>query len=301
MEIKKENEVILFNDGELELQVPVSQDKETVWLNRNQMSELFERDVKTIGKHINNALKEELSKSEVVANFATTTKHGAMADKTQTHLVEYYNLDMIISVGYRVKSNRGILFRKWANSVLKQYIVNGYAINKKRLEALEKTVSIQTKMLAHTLNLEEGEVLQAVNQYTNALLLLDKYDHQTLKKTSGNKDVYRITYEECKNLVSKMEDSFKSSVFGQEVYPSVEEKAANLLYFMIKDHPYDDGCKRIAASLFLEFLHKNNLLYKGEEKRLSEGALVAITLMIAESRAEEKEIMTTLVMNILAM
>lgn len=321
MEIKKENEVILFNDGELELQVPVSQDKETVWLNRNQMSELFERDVKTIGKHINNALKEELSKSEVVANFATTTKHGAMADKTQTHLVEYYNLDMIISVGYRVKSNRGILFRKWANSVLKQYIVNGYAINKKRLEALEKTVSIQTKMLAHTLNLEESEVLQAVNQYTNALLLLDKYDHQALKKPSGNKDVYRITYEECKNLVSKMEDSFKSSVFGhekekgkvegilaavyqnvfgQEVYPSVEEKAANLLYFMIKDHPYDDGCKRIAASLFLEFLHKNNLLYKGEEKRLSEGALVAITLMIAESRAEEKEIMTTLVMNILA-
>lgn len=322
MEIKKENEVILFNDGELELQVPVSQDKETVWLNRNQMSELFERDVKTIGKHINNALKEELSKSEVVANFATTTKHGAMADKTQTHLVEYYNLDMIISVGYRVKSNRGILFRKWANSVLKQYIVNGYAINKKRLEALEKTVSIQTKMLAHTLNLEESEVLQAVNQYTNALLLLDKYDHQALKKPSGNKDVYRITYEECKNLVSKMEDSFKSSVFGhekekgkvegilaavyqnvfgQDVYPSIEEKAANLLYFMIKDHPYDDGCKRIAASLFLEFLHKNNMLYKGEEKRLSEGALVAITLMIAESRAEEKEIMTTLVMNILAM
>lgn len=322
MEIKKENEVILFNDGELELQVPVSQDKETVWLNRNQMSELFERDVKTIGKHINNALKEELSKNEVVANFATTTKHGAMADKTQTHLVEYYNLDMIISVGYRVKSNRGILFRKWANSVLKQYIVNGYAINKKRLEALEKTVSIQTKMLAHTLNLEESEVLQAVNQYTNALLLLDKYDHQALKKPSGNKDVYRITYEECKNLVSKMEDSFKSSVFGhekekgkvegilaavyqnvfgQDVYPSIEEKAANLLYFMIKDHPYDDGCKRIAASLFLEFLHKNNMLYKGEEKRLSEGALVAITLMIAESRAEEKEIMTTLVMNILAM
>ena len=318
MEMKNENEVILFNDGELELQVPVSQDKETVWLNRNQMSELFERDVKTIGKHINNALKEELDLS-TVANFATVQLEG---NRKVERLVEYYNLDMIISVGYRVKSNRGILFRKWANSVLKQYIVNGYAINKKRLEALEKTVSIQTKMLAHTLNLEESEVLQAVNQYTNALLLLDKYDHQALKKPSGNKYVYRITYEECKNLVSKMEDSFKSSVFGhekepgkvegilaavyqnvfgQDVYPSIEEKAANLLYFMIKDHPYDDGCKRIAASLFLEFLHKNNLLYKGEEKRLSEGALVAITLMIAESRAEEKEIMTTLVMNILAM
>lgn len=314
MELKKENEVILFKDGELELQVPVSQDKETVWLSSNQMALLFERDEKTIRKHVNNIFKD----NEV--DFNNNTQKMRVDGVKQ--LVVFYSLDVILSVGYRVNSSRGILFRKWANSVLKQYIVNGYAINKKRLEALEKTVSIQTKMLAHTLNLEESEVLQAVNQYTNALLLLDKYDHQTLDKPSGNKDVYRITYEECKNLVSKMEDSFKSSVFGhekepgkvegilaavyqnvfgQEVYPSVEEKAANLLYFMIKDHPYDDGCKRIAASLFLEFLHKNNMLYKGEEKRLSEGALVAITLMIAESSPEEKEIMTTLVMNILTM
>lgn len=314
MELKKENEVILFKDGELELQVSVSQDKETVWLSSNQMALLFERDEKTIRKHVNNIFKD----NEV--DFNNNTQKMRVDEVKQ--LVVFYSLDVILAVGYRVNSSRGILFRKWANSVLKQYIVNGYAINKKRLEALEKTVSIQTKMLAHTLNLEESEVLQAVNQYTNALLLLDKYDHQTLNKPSGNKDVYRITYEECKNLVSKMEDSFKSSVFGhekepgqvegilaavyqnvfgQEVYPSVEEKAANLLYFMIKDHPYDDGCKRIAASLFLEFLHKNNLLYKGEEKRLSEGALVAITLMIAESRPEEKEIMTTLVMNILTM
>lgn len=314
MELKKENEVILFKDGELELQVSVSQNKETVWLSSNQMALLFERDEKTIRKHVNNIFKD----NEV--DFNNNTQKMRVDGVKQ--LVVFYSLDVILAVGYRVNSSRGILFRKWANSVLKQYIVNGYAINKKRLEALEKTVSIQTKMLAHTLNLEESEVLQAVNQYTNALLLLDKYDHQTLNKPSGNKDVYRITYEECKNLVSKMEDSFKSSVFGhekepgkvegilaavyqnvfgQEVYPSVEEKAANLLYFMIKDHPYDDGCKRIAASLFLEFLHKNNLLYKGEEKRLSEGALVAITLMIAESRPEEKEIMTTLVMNILTM
>lgn len=314
MELKKENEVILFKAGELELQVPVSQDKETVWLSSNQMALLFERDEKTIRKHVNNIFKD----NEV--DFNNNTQKMRVDGVKQ--LVVFYSLDVILSVGYRVNSSRGILFRKWANSVLKQYIVNGYAINKKRLEALEKTVSIQTKMLAHTLNLEESEVLQAVNQYRNALLLLDKYDHQTLDKPSGNKDVCRITYEECKKLVSKMEDSFKSSVFGhekepgkvegilaavyqnvfgQEVYPSVEEKAANLLYFMIKDHPYDDGCKRIAASLFLEFLHKNNLLYKGEEKRLSEGALVAMTLMIAESRPEEKEIMTTLVMNILTM
>lgn len=316
----KNNEIILFTDGELELKVPVSENKETVWLNRNQMAELFERDVKTIGKHINNALEEELEREKVVAIFATTTKHGAIEGKTQTHNVEYYNLDMIISVGYRVKSSRGVTFRRWANSVLKQYIVQGYAINKKRLEALEKTVSIQTRMLANTLNIEEKDVLQAVTQYTNALLLLDQYDHQNLSKPEGKNAVYRITYDEVKKMVSKMEDSFKSSVFGHEkeigkvegilaavyqnvfgsdVYPSLEEKAANLLYFMIKDHPYDDGCKRIAASLFVEFLYRNNILYKENEKRISEGALVAITLMIAESRAEEKEIMTTLVMNML--
>lgn len=318
----KNNEIILFTDGELELKVPVSENKETVWLNRNQMAELFERDVKTIGKHINNALEEELEREKVVAIFATTTKHGAIEGKTQTHNVEYYNLDMIISVGYRVKSSRGVTFRRWANSVLKQYIVQGYAINKKRLEALEKTVSIQTRMLANTLNIEEKDVLQAVTQYTNALLLLDQYDHQSLSKPEGKNAVYRITYDEVKKMVSKMEDSFKSSVFGHEkeigkvegilaavyqnvfgsdVYPSLEEKAANLLYFMIKDHPYDDGCKRIAASLFVEFLYRNNILYKENEKRISEGALVAITLMIAESRAEEKEIMTTLVMNMLTM
>ena len=155
----KNNEIILFTDGELELKVPVSENKETVWLNRNQMAELFERDVKTIGKHINNALEEELEREKVVAIFATTTKHGAIEGKTQTHNVEYYNLDMIISVGYRVKSSRGVTFRRWANSVLKQYIVQGYAINKKRLEALEKTVSIQTRMLANTLNIEEKEIM----------------------------------------------------------------------------------------------------------------------------------------------
>lgn len=311
----KQNEIVLFTDGEKNIEVQISPEKDTVWLNRNQIAELFDRDVKTIGKHINNALKEELDKS-VVANFATTAADG------KTYQVEYYNLDMIISVGYRVNSKRGIAFRRWANSILKQYIIQGYAINEKRLEALEKTVDIQTRMLANTLNIEESDVLQAVSQYTNALLLLDQYDHQSLKKPEGNKPVYRITYEECRKMVDKMEDSFSSpvfghekesgkvegilaavyqSVFGQDVYPSLEEKASNLLYFMIKDHPFDDGCKRIAASLFLEFLYKNRILYKGNEKRISEGALVAITLMIAESRPDEKDIMTTLVMNMLTM
>ena len=307
------NELILFETADKEIKLNVSVNDNTVWLNRNQLAELFERDVKTIGKHINNALKEELDNA-VVANFATTASDG------KTYQVEHYNLDMIISVGYRVKSNRGVEFRKWANKILKQYIIQGYAINEKRLEALQRTVSIQTKMLASTLEVEEIDVLKAVNLYTEALMLLDQYDHQSLNKPEGSKPIYRITYEECRRMVDAMEDTFHSdvfgiekeegkvegilaavyqSVFGGDVYPSLEEKAANLLYFMIKDHPYADGCKRIAASLFLEFLNKNNFLYKDGTKRISDGAMVAITLMIAESNPSEKDIMVNLVMNLL--
>ena len=307
------NELILFETADKEIKLNVSVKDSTVWLNRNQLAELFERDVKTIGKHINNALKEELDNS-VVAKFATTASDGKI------YQVEHYNLDMIISVGYRVKSNRGVEFRKWANKVLKQYIIQGYAINEKRLKALQRTVSIQTKMLASTLEVEEIDVLKAVNLYTEALMLLDQYDHQSLNKPEGSKPIYRITYEECRRMVEAMEDTFHSdvfgiekeegkvegilaavyqSVFGGDVYPSLEEKAANLLYFMIKDHPYADGCKRIAASLFLEFLNKNNFLYKDGTKRISDGAMVAITLMIAESNPSEKDIMVNLVMNLL--
>ncbi len=306
-------DIILFEteDKEIKLSVPV--ENETVWLNRSQLAELFERDVKTIGKHINNALKEELDDA-VVAKFATTASDGKI------YQVEHYNLDMIISVGYRVKSQRGIEFRKWANKVLTQYIIQGYAINEKRLQALEKTVDIQTRMLAGALDINESDVLRAVNEYTEALLLLDQYDHQVLIKPEGNKPVYRITYENCVQMVAGMRDSFNTDVFGvekepgkvagiiaaiyqsafgQDAYPSVEEKASNLLYFMIKDHPYADGCKRIAASLFLEFLDKNNALFQNGVKRISDGTLVAITLMIAESSPEEKDVMVKLVMNLL--
>ena len=309
------NEIVLFEtkDQEIKLSVPVN--KGNVWLNRQQMADLFDRDVKTIGKHINNALKEELDNS-VVANFATTASDG------KSYNVEHYSLDMIISVGYRVKSKRGIEFRRWANDVLKQYIMKGYAVNEKRLAALNKTVEIQSKIIANTLDIEEAEVLRAVNLYTDALVLLDQYDHQSLNKPEGNKPVYRITYEDCRNMINHMEDSFSSDVFGVEkeagkvegilaavyqdvfggeVYSSLEEKAANLLYFMIKDHPFADGCKRIAASLFLEFLDKNDALIRDGQKVISDGALVAITLMIAESNPEEKDIMTTLVMNLLKM
>lgn len=309
------DEIVFFEteDKEIRLTVPIEND--TVWLNRSQIAELFGRDVKTIGKHIHNALKEEADPS-VVAKFATTAADG------KTYQVEHYNLDMILSVGYRVKSHRGVEFRRWANKILKRYIVQGYAVNEKRMIALQKTVEIQSKMLANTLKVEEEDILRAVSLYTNALTLLDKYDHQSIEKPEGNKPLYRITYEECRAMVDAMEDTFHSDVFGVEketgkvegilaavyqnifgtdVYPSLEEKAANLLYFMIKDHPYADGCKRIAASLFLEFLSKNDFLYKDGQKRISDGALVAITLMIAQSNPTEKDIMVNLVMNLLTM
>ena len=313
----KENEIVLFETEDKEITLNVKVDQDTVWLNRNQMADLFDRDVKTIGKHVNNALKEELD-SSTVANCATVQNEGG---RDVERNIEYYNLDMIISVGYRVKSRRGIEFRRWANKVLKDYIIKGYAVNDKRLEALQKTVEIQAKMLATAIEGDSDEVLKAVNLYTQALTLLDKYDHQSLEKPEGNQPIYRITYADCRAMVDRMEDSFKSDVFGVEkepgkiegilaavyqdvfggeVYPSLEEKAANLLYFMIKDHPFADGCKRIAASLFLEFLNRNNALFRDGHKVISDGALVAITLMIAESDPKEKDIMTTMVMNLLS-
>jgi len=312
------NEIVIFNDGDVNIEVQVNPEQETVWLTRNQLAELFGRDVKTIGKHINNALREELDREVVVAKFAITTAHGAIEGKTQTHLTEHYNLDMIISVGYRVKSNRGIAFRKWANGVLKDYMLKGYAINEKRLEALNKTIEIQSRMISSLTETPQDEVYEVVKKYTDALSLLDEYDHQCLKKPEGSDTVYRLTYEECRALIDSMtfdSDVFGvekekgklegilaavyQNVFGTEVYPSIEEKAANLLYFLIKDHPFADGCKRIGASIFLEFLNKNHALFKEGRQIISNTALVAITLMVAESRSEEKEIMITLIMNFL--
>ncbi len=308
------NEVILYKDGELELPVEVAPDKETVWLNRNQLAVLFNRDVKTIGKHINNALKEELD-SSVVAKFATTASDG------KTYKVDYYNLDMIISVGYRVKSPRGIAFRKWATSILKEYIVEGYAVNAKRLNVLNKVVEIQSNIIADVLELDSREVFDVIQKYTQALELLDDYDHQIVQKPKiSNENAYQLTFNECKKLIESMTFSKSSTIFGKEktkgvlegiigsvyqtafgedVYPSVQEKAANLLYFIVKDHPFIDGCKRIAASIFLYFLNKNNLLFKNDKKIISDSTLVAITLLLAESKPEEKEIMINVIMNFL--
>ena len=202
------NEIIKFNNGNLELDVTVTPDKDTVWLTANQMALLFDRDEKTIRKHINNTFKDHEVEKE------NNTQKMRVDGVKQP--VAFYSLDVILAVGYRVNSQRGIAFRKWANNVLKQFILKGYAINEKRLQALKKTVDIQSRMLADALDIEEKDVLRAVNEYTDALILLDQYDHQALSKPEGSTPVYRITYEECVQMVGQMKDSFETDVFGVE-------------------------------------------------------------------------------------
>ena len=304
------NELITFKDGTLELNVPVSWEQETVWLTRNQMAELFDRDVKTIGKHINNALKEELDHS-TVANFATVQKEG---EREVERNIEHYNLDMIISVGYRVKSTRGVQFRKWANSILKQYIIQGYAVNDNRMKQLGEVIRIMKRTEN---SLDAKQVLSVIEKYSLALELLDDYDHQTMKRPDGNKAVYILSYEECRQVIDSMkfssdsdlfgnekDDSFKGSIgniyqsfAGQDIYPTLEEKAANLLYFVTKNHSFSDGNKRIAATMFLYFLDKNGILFDNGDKLIDDHTLVALTIMIAESQPDEKEMMISVVMN----
>lgn len=307
------SEIVLFTDGDLSIEVQVNPEQETVWLTQKQMEELFDVKQATISEHINNILSSgELDETSI--GFSDKSSGGRKP--------KVYNLDMILSVGYRVNSKRGIAFRRWANTVLHQYIMQGYALNEKRLQALERTVDIQTRMLADALSIEEADVLKAVDHYTNALTLLDQYDHQSITRPQGSEPIYQLKYEDCVKLVDAMRCAFDSDVFGferepgkvagiiaaiyqsafgEEIHKTIEEKAAHLLYFMVKDHPYADGCKRIAASLFLEFLYKNNALYVNGIKRISDGALVAVTLMIAESNPEEKDIMVSLVMIILSL
>ena len=311
------NEIVLFETADNEVSLQVQMQDETVWLTRNQMAELFDRDVKTIGKHINNAIREELAGQVVVAKFATTTQHGAIPGKTQTHMTDYYNLDVIISVGYRVKSQRGVEFRRWANAVLKDYILRGYAVNDKRINQLGHIVQIMKRAENQ---LDAHQILSVVESYSAALDILDDYDHQTLAKPRGNRATYVLTYDECRSVIDKMkfvsdsdlfgnekDDSFKGSIGaiyqsfdGKDLYPSLEEKAANLLYFVTKNHSFSDGNKRIAATMFLYFLDKNRALFTDGHKRIADYTLVALTIMIAESKPEEKEMMVNVIMNCMA-
>ena len=317
---EKKNEIILFENQGVKLEVNLKD--ETVWLNLEQMAELFKRDKSVISRHIKNALMEELKDEQVVAKFATTTKHGAIDGKTQTHIVDYYNLDMIISIGYRVKSSQGVTFRKWANKILKDYMLKGYAVNQRRLEYLEKTIKlidIANRIDDRLENDDAKEILKVIGEYSRALDMLDEYDHKTLKKPNGNIDTRVITYEDCITIINSLKYKEESELFGierdkglkaiignvyqsfsgQDIYNSIEEKAANLLYLVVKNHVFIDGNKRIAATLFIYFLKFYGILYNENGKVIDNHTLTALTLLVAESNPKEKEVMIDLIMNFL--
>ena len=323
------NQIIIYQTEDGQTQVDVRMENDMIWLTRQQIAVLFGRDYKTISKHINNALKEELAGSVVVAKFANTTQHGAIEGKTQTHDIDYFNLEVITSVGYRVKSKRGVQFRQWANNVLKQYLIKGYAVNermrKEQIGELRQLVgmlgrTIQSQPLLS--NDETNALFEVVTDYTYALDTLDNYDYErlTINKTT-KEEPFHATYENAMEAINGLrekfggsvlfgnekDDSFKSSIGqiyqtfgGEELYPSVEEKAAMLLYLVTKNHSFSDGNKRIAATLFLWFLNNNHVLYYPDgSKRIADSTLVALTLMIAESKTEEKDVMVKVVVNLI--
>ena len=306
-----DNDIVLFESGDGQVTLPVRVDatEQEIWLNRAQLAVLFDRDVKTIGKHINNALREELAGQREVglAKFWATRRPGGPG-----------GLDMVLSVGYRVKSKRGVEFRRWATDVLRRYIMEGSAVNERRLRQLSQVTNVMARIPER---LETRQVLDIVQNYTVALDLLDDYDHQRINLPEGTRATYALSYDECIAVIKSMrfaaesdlfgvekDDSFRSSIAsihqtfdGQEINPTLQEKAANLLYFIIKNHSFLDGNKRIAATMFLYFLDRNNALFFGDCKAIDDSTLVAITVMIAESLPEEKDSMVALVMNFLAM
>ena len=310
---KKKNEIILFENQGIKLEVNVKDD--TVWLTQEQMSKLFGKSKSTINEHIKNIFKEnELQESETMTKFG----NSEFSDKP----TNYYNLDMIISVGYRVKSQQGIAFRKWSTKVLKDYMLKGYAINQKRLEYLEKTVQLIDIANRIDNQLEADEiknVLKVIGEYTKALDLLDSYDYRSIKKIKGTDSLKQIKYEDCKLIIENLKFNEKSNLFaverdrgleaiigniyqsfdGEYIYKSVEEKAANFLYLIVKNHVFVDGNKRIAATLFIYFLEFYNILYKDNKQVIDNNTLAALTLLIAESNPKEKDILVDLVTNFL--
>lgn len=320
-------EIFKTEDGTTEIRVVL--DNDTVWLNLNQISSLFERDKSVISRHIGNVFKEEeLQKDSTVANFATVQFEG---DREVERIIEYFNLDVIISVGYRIKSKRGTQFRIWANKILKDYLLEGFVLNEKKLiqqneklKELQESIKILGDVLKYkALSTDESTgLLKIVSDYAYALDILDQYDYQNLKVSSTSEsNVFRLTYEDAIAQIdiarkhygnsslfgNEKDDSFKSSIAtiyqtfnGIDLYPSVEEKAANLLYFITKNHSFTDGNKRIAAFLFLYFMERNGVLYdESGRKRIADNALVALTLMIAVSKTEEKDIMVKVVINLI--
>jgi death-on-curing family protein len=319
----------IFQSKDKKTEIQVIVQSESVWLSQKQMSELFEKDSDTIGLHLRNIYKSgELIEKATTEKYSVVQKEG---NRNVKRTIKLYNLDAIISVGYKVNSKRGVQFRIWANQVIKDYLINGYAINEKKLKAqidnlksLKETVLLLTKVTEQKkLTGEESEgLLKIVSDYAYALEVLDQYDYQSLKiSDTSDKEIFRITYKDAIQKISQLrklygnsllfgkekDDSFKSSISTiyqtfdkKDLYPSIEEKAANLLYLVTKNHSFVDGNKRIAAFLFLFFLEKNDLLFKENgEKRIPDNALVALTLMIAVSQPEEKDIMIKVIVNLI--
>ncbi len=325
----EKSEIRIYKTPEGKTSIEVKLEKDTVWLSQKQMAELFGKDSDTIGLHLKNIYKSgELEESSTTEKYSVVRQEGKRKVKRQ---IKFYNLDAIISVGYRVNSKRGVLFRKWANKILKDYLIRGYAINQERLKkqaeqlkALKETIKILGNALEYKelTNDESRGLLKIISDYSYALEILDQYDYQTLKiENTSRKEVYQLTYEEAIKQIElvkrtyansdlfghEKDDSFKSSIAtiyqtfnGVDLYPSIEEKAANLLYFIVKNHSFSDGNKRIAAFLFLYFLEKNGLLFtETGAKRIADNALVALTLMIAVSKPEEKETMIKVIVNLI--
>ena len=306
------NEIILFENQNIKLEVNLSE--ETVWLTQKQMAELFGKDQNTINEHINNIFKE--------GQLDIITSTGISGKSTGGRKPKIYNLDVIISVGYRVKSKNGVIFRKWANKILKDYLIKGYVVNQKRLDYLEKTVKLIeiANRTQDRINGDEAkDILKVINNYTRALDLLDNYDHRTLSKPKGKASKDKIKYSDCLEVISKLRFNNESDVFAiernnglesiinniyqtfdnKDVYYTVEEKAANFLYLIVKNHVFVDGNKRIAATLFIYFLNFYSILYKEDRQVIDNNTLAAITLLIAESSPKEKDIIIDLVMNFL--
>ena len=321
--------IVLYTTDDGNTQLEVKLENETVWLTQSQMAELFGRDRTVITRHIRNIFKEgELDESLVCAKNAQTKKYGRRKGYVQTSEIVFYNLDVIISVGYRVKSLNGTRFRIWANHILKQYLIKGYAIDKRRLDhydELKDIVRLMSRAITIQDKVSDGEysgLFNVITDYVYALDTLDRYDYQSLQidKTT-REEPFHATYENAMEAINALkvkfggsqwfanekDDSFKSSIGqiyqsfgGEELYPSVEEKAAMLLYLVVKNHSFSDGNKRIAAMLFLWFMEKNGILYSSDgHKRIADNTLVALTLMIAESRTEEKDVMVKVVVNLI--
>ena len=317
----EENKIIIYQTEDGQTQIDVRLEDETVWLSANQMAALFGRDEKTVRKHINNVFSDQEVPKDINTHFLRVI--GVKQP------VAYYTLDVIISVGYRVKSQRGVQFRQWANRILKQYLVKGYAVNerirKEQIGELRQLVGMLGRTIQNQplLSTDESNALfEVVTDYTYALDTLDNYDYERLSIDKTTKEEpFHATYDNAMEAIAGLrekfggsalfgnekDDSFKSSIGqiyqtfgGEELYPSVEEKAAMLLYLVTKNHSFSDGNKRIAATLFLWFLNNNGILYRKDgSKRLADNTLVALTLMIAESKTEEKDVMVKVVVNLI--